>query len=132
MEDIEEFLAALEKLEAKEKEEETVSQAKSFKAGKAQSAAAGSSKSSKNHSKRAEYLPDPTGECIEPILEPLTALMKSTKVKSEKNDEINIVDIITGNQKMSENEIVELVKSGDSPPPKDDDNDDDGGCVKRE
>ena len=44
--------------------------------------------------------------------------MKSTKVKIEKNDEINIVDIITGNQKMSENEIVELVKSRDSPPPK--------------
>ena len=46
LEDIAEFLAALEKLEAKEKEE--VSQTKSFKAGKAQSAAAGSSKSSKN------------------------------------------------------------------------------------
>ncbi len=120
LDDLEEFSAALDKLEAKEKEDETVSQAKSFKASKAH-AASTNSKSSKNQSKLAEYLPDPTGERVEPVLDEKQSKLKSdgaAKVKTEKKDELNSVDVIIGNHKISENEIIEHAKRMAKPPPK--------------
>ena len=125
LDDLEEFLAELDKVEAKEKDDETISQAKTFKASKA-AAAASNSRAAKNQTKRAEYLPDPSGERIEPAIDPqLIAKVEKdsggTKVKTEKTnkkDEINIVDIISGELKLDENEIIELAERLSKPPKK--------------
>ena len=123
LDDLEEFLVELDKIEAKEKEEEMVSQAKSFKAGKAHTAAAGG-RAKKDQSKRPEYLPNPDGERVEPKVdkELVTKLEKAGNTllaaKTNKANELNMVDIIAGNTKMSEEEIVQYVQRLAKPPPK--------------
>lgn len=105
MDDLDHFLAELNKIEAKERDEESTSQLKAFKAG--QSAKSNDKKrpvlSKKN---QLEYLPAPDGEMIVPVVDALllkeaeknkeaARIKRENPVEETIKKEMNMVDVIT-------------------------------------
>jgi DNA topoisomerase-2 len=120
IDDLNEFLADLDKYEQKEKEEESSVQLKSFKAGQASKKAPFSSK------KPLEYMPALDGVKIEPVIDP--SLVSKTekeskskekeKIKKEENKEPSLVDIIVNDNKMNDEQIAEYLKNLGAKKPK--------------
>ena len=130
LEDLEHFLAELDKYEAKEKEDESVSQLKAFKASIAQKGDGGKKKAATYNAKttKFEYLPAADGEVVEPVVD--AAMLKEAQknkeaalVKRENHDtvkkELNLVDIImlSGEEArgMSDDKIAEFASNLSKP-----------------
>jgi DNA topoisomerase-2 len=112
LDDLAQFLVELEKFEAKEKEDEVATQAKTFKAANTGRGGGASAKNTKGC--RAEYLPDPLGERVEPIIEVKSEPTVKVEKQVKKTDEANIVDIITGRleevRNMDDKQIIALAE----------------------
>ena len=112
IDDLNQFLAELDKFEVKEKEEEAAGQLKAYKAGKAMEKP-GARKNFTTGSKpgKLEYMPAADSELIEPTID---ASLKSshTAVKKEIKTENNIVDIIVSNDNnLTDEQITAIIQS---------------------
>lgn len=126
MDDLDHFLAELDKYETKEKEEDAISQLKAFKASINQKGSAGTKSKAAAFSKttKLEYLPTDGAEKVEPEIDPVLVakgrqdLEQKEKqlIKKEATEikELNAVDIITNSggmaQKLTDEEIAKFAE----------------------
>lgn len=119
--DLDQFLAELDKYEQKEKEDDEAAQLKAFKAGLAGKAGGAGSKRPAAASKmgtRMEYMPSADGIKVEAQIDPSLITKASTTTKEptqQVKKELSVVDIITNSgseaRQMAEEEIIRFASN---------------------
>lgn len=123
IDDLDQFLAELDKVEAKERDDENVTMSKTIKASQANAKSGASKSKALSKLDKQEYLPSADGRRVDVQLDP-TLLAKSekdskskekVKKEAEVKKELSIVDIINDRGLYDEKMIIELISSLNKP-----------------